>query len=47
MKKINDIYNSNSLKLEQSFQEACINKEFKEYVYSLNIKEDILRSIFY
>ena len=42
MKKINDIYNSNSLKLEQSFQEACIDKEFKEYVYSLNIKEDIL-----
>lgn len=28
--------------LKTTFMEACSNKEFKEYVYSLNIKEEIL-----
>ena len=43
MKKVTDIYEVDELKLTQSFQEACANKEFKDYVYSLNIKEDILK----
>ena len=43
MKKVTDIYKVDELKLNQSFQEACANKDFKEYVYNLNIKEDILK----
>ena len=43
MKKVTDIYEVDELKLTQSFQEACTNKEFKEYVYNLNIKEDVLK----
>ena len=42
MKKINELYSVNELKLTQSFQEACSNPHFKKYVYQLNIKEDIL-----
>lgn len=42
MKKINDLYNSDLTTLTHSFQDACSNKEFKEFVYSLNIKEDTL-----
>ena len=42
MKKITDMYEVDEVKLNQSFQKSCANKEFKEYVYSLNIKEDIL-----
>lgn len=46
MKKITDVnnkYEYNETKLDQSFQKACANEEFKDYVYSLNIKEDILK----
>ena len=42
MKKITDYYEEDNLKLMQSFQEACANKEFKDYVYSLNVKEEVL-----
>ena len=42
MKKVTDIYEVDELKLTQSFQDACAKKEFKDYVDSLNIKEDIL-----
>ena len=42
MKKVTDIYEVDNKKLIQSFQDACSKKEFKDYVDSLNIKEDIL-----
>ena len=42
MKKITDLYEEDNLKLTQSFQEACANQEFKEYVYHLNSKEEVL-----
>ena len=42
MKKITDLYEVNQTKLEQSFQDACANEEFKNYVYGLNIKEEVL-----
>ena len=42
MKKINDLYNSDLTTLTHSFQDACSNKEFKEFAYSLNIKEETL-----
>ena len=42
MKKITDLYEEDNLKLTQSFQEACSNQEFKEYVYHLNCKEEVL-----
>ena len=42
MKKVTDIYETDNKKLTQSFQDACAKKEFKDYVYNLNIKEDIL-----
>ena len=42
MKKVTDIYSVDNTKLIQSFQEACSNEEFKNYVYNLNIKEDTL-----
>ena len=42
MKKITDLYETDSIKLTHSFQEACTKEEFKDYVYGLNIKEDIL-----
>lgn len=31
------------IKLTQSFMDACSNKDFKDYVYSLNIKEETLK----
>ncbi len=42
MKKITDYYDLNEEKLEQSFQSACQDTEFKNYVYGLNVREDIL-----
>lgn len=42
MKKVTDIYKVNEDKLVHSFQDACSNKEFYDYVYGLNVKEDIL-----
>ena len=42
MKEIKNMHQFDELKLSQSFQEACQDKEFKEYVYKLNIKEEVL-----
>lgn len=42
MKKKKDMFEADLIKLTQSFQEACSDKEFKDFVYGLNIKEDIL-----
>ena len=42
MKKVTDYYEIDYTKLTHSFQEACANKDFRDYVYGLNIKEDIL-----
>ena len=42
MKKVTDIYAVDEEKLAHSFQDACSDKEFKDFVYGLNIKEDIL-----
>ena len=43
MKKITEIMDKdNKTNLKQSFMDACSDKSFKEYVYNLNIKEDIL-----
>ncbi len=42
MKKMTDIYEVNETKLMQNFQEECANKEFMNYVYKLNLKEETL-----
>lgn len=43
MKKVTEVIEKdNKTTLKQSFMDACANKEFKEFVYSLDIKEDIL-----
>lgn len=42
MEKKKDLFKTDTIKLTQSFQEACADKEFKDYVFSLNIKEEIL-----
>lgn len=42
MKKITDYYETDLTALTHAFQDACANSEFKEFVDSLNIKEDIL-----
>ncbi len=42
MKKVIDSYEADLTKLTQSFQKACADADFKEYVYHLNIQEDIL-----
>ena len=42
MKKMTDLYDVDTTKLDQSFQDACAKKEFKDYVYGLNIKEEVL-----
>lgn len=43
MKKIDSIIkNNNKTDLKHDFMDACKDKEFKDYVYGLNIKEDIL-----
>ena len=42
MKKMTDLYTTDETKLSHSFQDACSNKDFKDFVYGLNIKEDIL-----
>lgn len=42
MKKITDIYIVDDTELIHSFQDACSDKKFKDYLDSLNIKEDIL-----
>ena len=42
MKKITDLSNVDLTALSHSFQDACANKDFKKYVYDLNIKENIM-----
>lgn len=43
MKRVNDIVNKvDKISLQHSFQDACSNKEFKSYVYSLGLNDDIL-----
>ena len=43
MKKVNQVINElDKTALTHSFQDACSNKEFKEYINSLNIKEETL-----
>lgn len=42
MKKVTDIYKVDEEKLAHSFQDACSDKDFYDYAYGLNVKEDIL-----
>ena len=42
MKKVTDIYNVDTNKLTHSFEEACSNPEFFQFVRSLNVKDDVL-----
>ncbi len=42
MKKVTDIYKLDEDKLAHNFQDACSDKEFYDYVYKLNVKENIL-----
>ena len=43
MQKASDILNNLDMTaLTQSFQSACSDKEFKEFVYGLKIEEEIL-----
>jgi len=42
LKKVTDIYTVDETKLTHAFQDACSNKKFKEFVYNLNIKEEVL-----
>lgn len=43
MQEINKYLNNlDNISLKHSFQDACSNKEFKEYVFNLGVKEDIL-----
>lgn len=44
MKNIENVIGKvDEVKLSQSFMDACSDKDFKEYVYSLNIHEDVLK----
>ena len=43
MQKINNLIDKkDTIKLIHSYQDACSNKDFMEYVQNLNIKEEIL-----
>lgn len=42
MRKITDIYSYDMTDLHHSFADACANPDFKNYVYNLNIKEDVM-----
>lgn len=42
MKKVKDMYRSDDTELTHSFQDACADKNFKEYAYNLNIPEKIM-----
>ena len=42
MKKEKSFFDVDLTKLTHSFQDACADKEFKDFVYGLNIKEEIL-----
>lgn len=42
MKNVKEFYQVDKNNLRKSFQDACRNQEFKDYVYNLNIEEEIL-----
>ncbi len=42
MKKVDDMYAVDTIKLTHSFEEACSNPEFLQFVRSLNVKDEIL-----
>ena len=42
MKKEFNLNNTDFTDLTHSFQNACANKEFKDFVYGLNVKEEVL-----
>ncbi|MBQ6498249.1 MAG: primosomal protein DnaI [Bacilli bacterium] len=42
MKNKKDMFDVDLTKLTHSFQDACADKDFKDFVYGLNIKEEIL-----
>ena len=42
MKKIDEIPETDLTALKHSFQDACADKKYKDFVYGLNIKEEIL-----
>jgi primosomal protein DnaI len=42
MRNAKDLYNVDITTLTQSFQDACADSNFRDFVYGLNIKEDIL-----
>ena len=42
MKNKKDMFKEDLTELTHSFQDACADKDFKDFVYGLNIKEDIL-----
>ena len=42
MEKNYDLYNYDLTELTHSFQDACAKEEFKDFVYGLNIKEEVL-----
>lgn len=42
MKKVTDLYSLDSLALTHSFQDACSNKEFKSYIDTLDINDEVL-----
>ena len=42
MKNKKDMFDVDLTKLIHSFQDACADKDFKDFVYGLNIKEEIL-----
>ena len=42
MDKLKNIYDFDLIDLTHSFQDACSDKDFKDYVYGLNIKEETL-----
>ena len=42
LKKVNEIQSANLTALMHSFQDACANKDFKEYVDGLNVNDNTL-----
>ena len=42
MKKVTDIYQVDETKLTHAFQDACSNKEFKEYIKKINAPDELL-----
>ena len=42
VKKTENLYEVDLTELTHSFQDACSNKDFKNFVYGLNLKEETL-----